>query len=389
MSKVSILIIDDEKSVLKALSRVLYPWAKKQNVELVTHSSPKEALEYIDEGTAEIGVIISDLMMPEMDGIQLLNETASRLPITSSLILTGSSDIEKVTEAIEAGISSFMLKPWDDDKLLEKVEQALITYRIHRDQNSYVKMINEELQWAGELQKTLLKTEEPKSEKVDFEITYQPLPNLHCGGDYYDIIHFGPEQYIVLLGDVAGHGVKAAFITSILKTIIYRNYIKEKIGSPFSPAAFLSWLNNQVCKELEKFPDMIVTFLVIFLDIPNKKIMYSNAGHLPFYIFNGNSPGKWLSDSGPGMGFKPDLEYKDSETPLRPKASVVCITDGLVEHPLSDKAVGLEDIEKIIIENAAAGNFHEKIIENVKTLLKTDQLYDDTTLISFKINSLE
>ncbi|MFP4179570.1 MAG: response regulator, partial [Spirochaetaceae bacterium] len=70
MSKETILIVDDEKSVLKALSRVLYSWAKKQNVDLVTYSSPKEALAYIDGGTAEIGVLISDLMMPEMNGIE-------------------------------------------------------------------------------------------------------------------------------------------------------------------------------------------------------------------------------------------------------------------------------------------------------------------------------
>ncbi|MFP4619234.1 MAG: SpoIIE family protein phosphatase [Spirochaetaceae bacterium] len=389
MSKETILIVDDEKSVLKALSRVFYSWAKKQNVDLVTYSSPKEALAYIDGGTAEIGVLISDLMMPEMNGIELLKETASRLPIFSSLILTGSSDIEKVTEAIESGISSFMLKPWDDDKLLEKVEQALVAYRIQRDKNSYVKMIDEELRWAGELQKTLLKTEKPKTEKADFEITYQPLPNLHCGGDYYDIIHFGHEQFIVLTGDVAGHGVKAAFITSILKTIIYRNYIKGKIGSPFSPAEFLSWLNTQVCNELEKFPDMIVTFLVIFIDIPNRKLKYSNAGHLPFYMYNGITPGKWFIESGPGMGFKPGLKYIDSETPLHSDDSVVCITDGLTEHPLSEKAVSLEDLEKIIVENAGTGNFHENIIRDAKALLHTDQLYDDTTLVSFKIHSLD
>jgi len=249
-------------------------------------------------------------------------------------------------------------------------------------------MLDEELKWAGELQKTLLETEEPRTRKLSFQTTYSPLPNLHCGGDYYDIIRFGEEQFILLIGDVAGHGVKAAFITSILKTIIYRNYIRIRVGKSFSPANFLTWLNKQLRREHEKFPDMIVTFLTIFVDVNHRSMVYSNAGHLPFYKFNREGKGEWHTESGSAMGLYPDMPYRDNALPLNEGDTVVCITDGLTEHPRSTEPMGYNIIEDIILREAKTNSFHSNVMKAVKSQLKTEELYDDTTLISFRVEEI-
>ncbi|MCF7947817.1 MAG: fused response regulator/phosphatase, partial [Spirochaetia bacterium] len=333
MSKETVLFVDDEESILKALKRELSAWAKGQQVELLFRSSAERALEVIEQQGKDIAVVVSDLKMPAVGGTELLTEVKSRRPEIKTIILSGYSDTGQMINAIESGIAAFILKPWESDKLVNQVEKALNGYRLQKKYNEYVHMLNEELRWAGELQKKLLEAEIPYSDKIDFTVTYEPLPNLHCGGDYYDIIPFDKDRYIILIGDVAGHGVKAAFITTMLKTMIYRGYIRRRVGKEFSPAGFLGWLNSQVCDQLQDFPDMLVTFFALLIDLPRRKLVYSNAGHFPFFLIHQDGSSTKCGVEGAGMGFEANLHYTEEEQELKPQDTAVFFTDGLLEYP--------------------------------------------------------
>ena len=383
MSKEIILFIDDEESILKALKRELSAWAKRQKVELLFHSSPESAREVIEGQAENIAVVVSDLKMPSIGGTELLTEVKNRRPEIKTIILSGYSDTTQMIEAIESGIAAFLLKPWESDKLISRVEKALNGYRLQKSYSEYVHMLNEELRWAGELQKKLLESEIPYSDKIDFAVTYEPLPNLHCGGDYYDIIPFDKDRYIILIGDVAGHGVKAAFITTMLKTMIYRGYIRRRVGKEFSPAAFLSWLNSQVCDQLQDFPDMLVTFFALLVDLPRRKLVYSNAGHFPFFLIHRDGSSTKCGVEGAGMGFEANLHYTEEEHELKPHDTAVFFTDGLLEYPGHSESITLDKLEEIIADNQSTADPHRKIIESVKGIMGSTQAYDDITLLSF------
>src|SRR6056297_648382 len=383
MSKEIILFVDDEESILKALKRELSAWAKAQQVELLFHSSPESAREVIEEQAENIAVVVSDLKMPSIGGTELLTEVKNRRPEIKTIILSGYSDTTQMIEAIESGIAAFLLKPWERDKLINRVEKALNGYRLQKNYAEYVHMLNEELRWAGELQKKLLETEIPHSDKIDFAVTYEPLPNLHCGGDYYDIIPFDRDRYIILIGDVAGHGVKAAFITTMLKTMIYRGYIRRRVGKEFSPAAFLRWLNSQVCNQLQDFPDMLVTFFALLVDLPRRKLVYSNAGHFPFFLIHQDGSSTRCGVEGAGMGFEANLHYKEEEHELKPHDTAVFFTDGLLEYPGHSESITLDKLEEVIASSQADADPHRKIIESVKGIMGSTQAYDDITLLSF------
>ena len=259
---------------------------------------------------------------------------------------------------------------------------------MQKDYTAYVNMLNEELKWAGELQKQLLESEIPNSPHIDFNVTYEPLPNLHCGGDYYDIIPFGKDRFIILIGDVAGHGVKGAFITTMLKTMIYRGYVRERVGQEFSPADFLGWLNSRVCKQLKDFPDMLVTFFAALIDLPRQRVLYSNAGHFPFFLFRPDGSRVKCGVKGVGMGFKTKLQYEEAEQKIGAEDNAVFFTDGLLEHPLSNSPITLDQLGEVMGGHINAPHPHQKIIETVKQRMNTSELYDDITLLSFRVKSV-
>jgi serine phosphatase RsbU (regulator of sigma subunit) len=177
--------------------------------------------------------------------------------------------------------------------------------------------------------------------------------------------------------------VKAAFITTMLKTMIYRGYIRRRVGKEFSPAGFLGWLNSQVCDQLQDFPDMLVTFFALLIDLPRRKLVYSNAGHFPFFIIHQDGSSTRCGVEGAGMGFEANLHYVEEEQDLKPQDSAVFFTDGLLEYPGHAESITLDKLEEIITESQTAAEPHRTIIDSFKGIMGSTQAYDDITLLSF------
>ncbi|HRD35312.1 MAG TPA: EAL domain-containing protein [Rhodocyclaceae bacterium] len=115
----TLLLVDDEIGILNALSRLL----RREGYTILTTSSPVEALELLARNT--IQVVISDQRMPEMSGTEFLSRVRMLHPDTIRIVLTGYTDLESVTGAINRGaIYKFLTKPWDDDQLRELIREA-------------------------------------------------------------------------------------------------------------------------------------------------------------------------------------------------------------------------------------------------------------------------
>ena len=118
--KYRLLLVDDESGIVKALTRVF----RQENYEVITAGSGKEALERLAEGAVHL--VISDFMMPGMNGAQFLHEVKQRSPETIRIMLTGHANTDAVMGAINEGaVYKFILKPWNDDDLRVTVALAL------------------------------------------------------------------------------------------------------------------------------------------------------------------------------------------------------------------------------------------------------------------------
>ncbi|MFC5301048.1 EAL domain-containing protein [Azospira restricta] len=127
----SILLVDDEPSIIAALKRVL----RRQGYTVLTAGSGAEGLELL--ATHEVGVVISDARMPEMPGAEFLRRVRDMHPDTVRIMLSGFTDLQAVTQAVNSGeLFRFLTKPWDDMELVEVVRDAFRRYEIRHAHRS-------------------------------------------------------------------------------------------------------------------------------------------------------------------------------------------------------------------------------------------------------------
>lgn len=116
-----VMLVDDEDYILKALKRTISMYT---DWEVETYQNPREALRRAR--TTVFDAVITDYMMPEINGLELLQELRDIQPDTIRILLTGVIDIETVMSAInKAGAFRFIPKPWDDDQLLDNIREGL------------------------------------------------------------------------------------------------------------------------------------------------------------------------------------------------------------------------------------------------------------------------
>ena len=116
----TILVVDDEEPILKAIKRIL----RHEPYQVVTVVCPDDGLTLLEKG--DIDVVISDLKMPRMTGLEFLKQVRARFPDVTRIILTGYADLSVAISAINEGeIFRFLTKPWEDDVLKSTIREAL------------------------------------------------------------------------------------------------------------------------------------------------------------------------------------------------------------------------------------------------------------------------
>jgi DNA-binding NtrC family response regulator len=141
----TVVIVDDEDMVLTSLSTYL---TLETDYNVVTFTSAREAITYVE--SHEVDIVISDFLMPEMDGIAFLSRVRELKPEVPRVILTGYADKENAIKAInEVGLYQYVEKPWDNDDLRLVIRNGIEKKRLMEKLQSKVLEINKAY---GELQ---------------------------------------------------------------------------------------------------------------------------------------------------------------------------------------------------------------------------------------------
>lgn len=123
----SILVVDDEPNYLVVLSELL----REEDFEVYTAPGGKEGMATVRE--VDLDLVITDMQMPEMDGLQFLQEIKafnSELPV---IIITAYAEVEKAVEAMQAGAFSYLAKPFSNDELVVNINKAAQHYSLLRE----------------------------------------------------------------------------------------------------------------------------------------------------------------------------------------------------------------------------------------------------------------
>jgi DNA-binding NtrC family response regulator len=131
MSHRTILLVDDEEKILKAIQRTL----RNEAYTIFSATGGEEGLKLLE--MRDFDLVVSDQHMPGMDGVTFLKKVKVEQPQTLTIMLTGAKEINVAMEAInEAGVYKFVLKPWDDDDLRVTIRRALESLDVIRERDA-------------------------------------------------------------------------------------------------------------------------------------------------------------------------------------------------------------------------------------------------------------
>jgi len=187
--------------------------------------------------------------------------------------------------------------------------------------------LSKELEIAWGVQKSLLPRDNPRIDGYD--IAGACVPAKEVGGDYYDFIPLGKDKLAIVIGDVSGKGIPAAFYMTLVK-----GFVKSLVNEKISPKKVLIELNSLLCGTLEK--KSFVTMIVSILDISAGKIIGARAGHNPAIHYSLSSDSlSLIKPDGMALGLRKGRIFGQSieefEVKLREGDWFILCTDGFTE----------------------------------------------------------
>ena len=159
----TLLLVDDELNIISALQRLL----RRDGYTILSCDSPEKALTILSN--QPVDVILSDQRMPGMSGVEFLRQVKQTHPDTVRIVLSGYTDLQFITDAINEGaIYKFLTKPWDDKQLREQVREAFrskeiadenlrLTQALQAANTELQRLVSEKERQAGQIE-TVLRT---------------------------------------------------------------------------------------------------------------------------------------------------------------------------------------------------------------------------------------
>ncbi len=150
-----ILLVDDEEMILTAIKSFL---AVEEDYDLLTYTSPVRALQDLDVQIKTLDLVISDYLMPEMDGISFLAKVKKRFPLVPRILLTGYADKENAIKAINiVGLYQYIEKPWNNDDLRLIIRNAMEKTVLLRQLEEKIREIEKAHSELNQVQKEILR----------------------------------------------------------------------------------------------------------------------------------------------------------------------------------------------------------------------------------------
>ena len=379
----TILLVDDDKNILFLLSEAL----KKYGYDLTLVNSGEKALEILKEN--EFDLVVSDLQMPKVSGIDILSVVKEKYTDTEVLLVTGYGSIKTAVKAMKLGAFDYLSKPVDVEELRHKVNQALnqkeLKIQLAEQQkalNEYHEMIQRDLKLAEQIHQSLI----PQINKDDkFDIGVKYLPMIGLGGDFADVYYDGEKYIYITLIDVTGHGISAALLVNRICSEV-RKLVRENL----QPARILYDLNNFIMDVFDH-TGMFLTTFTTRINTENYKFSYAGSAH-PALILWENNKNRFvkLSSQNVIIGFerKEENEFVQNEIQLNTGDKLFLYTDGIVEAENEQNiALGIKGFVNIInrLKSLPAKEIVERIIDDVQQNYYT-QVRDDIFLIAVDVN---
>ncbi|MFB6585636.1 SpoIIE family protein phosphatase [Bacillus thuringiensis] len=331
----SILIVDDNPVNIFVIEKIL---KQAGYHDLVSLNSAQELFEYIQFGKDssrhnEIDLILLDIMMPEIDGLEVCRrlqkeEKFKDIPI---IFVTALEDANKLAEALDMGAMDYITKPINKVELLARMRVALrlkSELNWHKEQEENLR---NELDLATQVQRNLLSSP-LREDHIKIEASY--LPSFKLAGDMYYWYKIDENRYGIILLDVMGHGVSASLVCMFISSVL-----RETIKCLIDPELVIKELNKYMTLLHNENDNIPYYFTAIYLVVntEDRTVEYVNAGHPSGYVLVDETNVVELDRGSCAIGFFDEIKVKKTVIPFEKNAQILLFTDGVLEAIANDE----------------------------------------------------
>jgi serine phosphatase RsbU (regulator of sigma subunit) len=322
-----ILIVDDVPLNVSLLEQVL----EELGYQTVSATNGHAALESI--AAAEPDLVLLDIMMPEMDGFEVLERLQANpawrdLPV---IVISALHDLSDVVKGIERGAADYLSKPFEPVLLQARIAALLEKKRLRDIETKYRKALERELEIGREIQASFLPTQLPHV--PGWEIGARFHAQRLVAGDLYDAFVLPNAQRLcVVIGDVSGKGVGAALYMALYRTLL-RVLLLQSDADELEDAAQLIQcvrLTNEYVTRTHGAAHMFASLFVALLEPARGVLTYVNAGHNPPLVL-GAMHYRELARTGMVSGLVYDTPFSAAQTEIAPGETLLLYTDGVTE----------------------------------------------------------
>lgn len=384
-----VLFIDDDEGILLAAELLL----KRQVLEIHTENRPERIPELLKSKSYDaifLDMNYTDGTTSGKEGYHWLRTILEIDPEAVVILMTAFGDVGTAVRAIKLGAADFILKPWQNEKLLASVLNSVDLGRTRRTNQRAQKPESEEdrlrneIEYASAVQQRLLPQQTPSLTTLECAAFCKAAGGV--GGDYYDFVRIGSHQVGIAVGDVSGKGVSAALLMASLQGCL-QSYAHQHVDSLDT---LIADVNRLISTSTEA--SRYITFFYGLYDDLHRQLTYVNAGHNPPMLFrhangNGEAPER-LRTGGTVIGVFPDSKYQKDTTQLFPGDVLVIFTDGISEARSSeDEEYGEERLGHLISRNRAleVETLLHLIMGEIEEFADPSMFRDDMTLLIAKV----
>ena len=378
---VKILSVDDETDLELLLTQFFRRQIRKGEYEFYFAHNGLEALQCLLK-YPDISIILSDINMPEMDGLTLLAKiNEMRVPSRKCIMVSAYGDMDNIRHAMNGGAFDFATKPIDLDDLQRTIEKAIEQIEYNKSaQKEHAELVDiqSDLSVAREIQQGILpRTFALKlqdAEAMDVFASMEAAKDV--GGDFYDFFPIDDHRIGFAIADVSGKGVPAAIFMAVSHTLIKATGIRDLASNEC-----METVNDILCGE--SVGSMFVTVFYGIYDLQTGMIDYTNAGHNPPYILHADGSVEMLKNDGNlVLGVMEGMKYKRNSLQLNPGDALVMYTDGVTEAENTEHAQFGEsrlEAELAALKGAPSKQIVESVLAKVREFTAGAPQSDDIT----------
>lgn len=381
----SILTIDDEAGIRQNLSAYL----EDCGYRTLEAANGVEGMEVFRRERPD--VVLCDLRMPGMDGLEVLARIRDDSPDTPVIVVSGVGTLGDVVEALRRGAWDYLTKPIEDMELLESaVGRALARARLSRENREYRESLEVLIK---ELKQTLSRLEEdeqagrslqfrllpPDGQAILDCVFYRRLyPSTYLSGDFVDYFALDARRVGFYMADVSGHGAASAFLTVMLRTTVNQYceaYRQEGESTACRPERVLERLNHELCHQhLDKY----LTIFYGIIDLHEHRLTWSAGGQFPYPILSDGERPRFLDAPGFPVGLLDEADFTSHSIALPERFSLLLVSDGVLEL-LAEAHT--DDVQELLLERLEHTGLGIEAVTEVLDVDARRDLPDDVTFL--------